>query len=132
MSTRNRGTQTQLKDGGTVLKLNYFLNAVYSDPAFTSAEDAADPMVINKLDISNAFGSLCARLVLDALSGKAFFICVLSHYHHAIPTEKQAHFTRCALLCRCATEGPTHPCRTNVRTKACEGCGERVQQQFTT
>ena len=28
-------------------------------------------MVIVKLDISNAFGSLCARLVLDVLSGKA-------------------------------------------------------------
>ena len=28
-------------------------------------------MVIMKLDISNAFGSLCARLVLDVLSGKA-------------------------------------------------------------
>ena len=27
-------------------------------------------MVIMKLDISNAFGSLCARLVLDVLSGK--------------------------------------------------------------
>jgi hypothetical protein len=27
-------------------------------------------MVIIKLDISNAFGSLCARLVLDVLSGK--------------------------------------------------------------
>ena len=49
----------------------YFLNAAYSDPAFTSAEDEADPMVIVKLDISNAFGSLCARLVLDVLSGKA-------------------------------------------------------------
>ena len=43
----------------------------YSDPVFTSAEDAEDPMVIMKLDISNAFGSLCARLVLDVLSGKA-------------------------------------------------------------
>jgi len=48
----------------------YFLNAAYSEPAFTSAE-AEDPMVIMKLDISNAFGSLCARLVLDVLSGKA-------------------------------------------------------------
>jgi hypothetical protein len=48
----------------------YFLNAAYSDPAFTSAEDAEDPMVIIKLDISNAFGSLDARLVLDVLSGK--------------------------------------------------------------
>ena len=26
--------------------------------------------MIMKLDISNAFGSLCARLVLDVLSGK--------------------------------------------------------------
>ena len=49
----------------------YFLNAAYSDPAFMSAEDEADPMVIVKLDISNDFGSLCARLVLDVLSGKA-------------------------------------------------------------
>ena len=49
----------------------HFLNAVYSDPAFTSAEDEEDPMVIVKLDISNAVGSLCARLVLDVLSGKA-------------------------------------------------------------
>jgi hypothetical protein len=46
------------------------VNAAYSDPAFTSAEDAEDPMVMIKLDISNAFGSLCARLVLDVLSGK--------------------------------------------------------------
>ena len=28
-------------------------------------------MVIVKLDISNTFGSLCARLVFDVLSGKA-------------------------------------------------------------
>jgi hypothetical protein len=28
-------------------------------------------MVIINLDISNAFGTLCARLVLDDLSGKA-------------------------------------------------------------
>jgi len=49
----------------------YFLNAAYSEPAFTSAEHAEDPMVIVKLDISNAFGSLCARLVLDVLSGQA-------------------------------------------------------------
>ena len=49
----------------------YFLNAAYSDPAFTSAEDAEDPVVIVQLDISNAVVSLCARLVLDVLSGKA-------------------------------------------------------------
>ena len=49
----------------------YFLNAAYSDPTFTSAEDETDAMVIVKLDISNAFGSLCTRLVLDVLSGKA-------------------------------------------------------------
>ena len=48
----------------------YFLNTTYSDPVFTSAEDEADPMVILKLEISNAFGSLWARLVLDVLSGK--------------------------------------------------------------
>ena len=50
----------------------YFLNAVYYDPSFTSAEDADDPMVIMKLDTKNAFGSLDARLVLDVLSGKAW------------------------------------------------------------
>jgi hypothetical protein len=49
----------------------YFLNTAYSDPAFTSAEDTEDPMVIVKLDISNGFGSLCTRLVLDVLSDKA-------------------------------------------------------------
>ena len=53
------------KDGAS--HCHYFLNAAYSDPAFTSAEDEADPMVIVKLDISNAFGSLCFRLVLDVL-----------------------------------------------------------------
>ena len=52
------------KDGAS--NCLYFLNAAYSDPAFTSAEDEADPMVIVKLDISNAFGSLCARLVSQA------------------------------------------------------------------
>ena len=56
------------KDG--VSHCLYFLNATCSDPVFTSAEDEADPMVIVKLDISNAFGSLYARLVLDVLSGK--------------------------------------------------------------
>ena len=36
-------------------------------------------MVIVKLDISNTFGSLCARLVLDVPSGKVFrdFACVI-------------------------------------------------------
>ena len=48
----------------------YFLNAAYSDTVFTSAEDDEDPWVIMKLDISNAFDSLCARLVLEVLSGK--------------------------------------------------------------
>jgi hypothetical protein len=43
----------------------------YADPDFTSAEDAEDPMVFMQLDIQNAFGSLCARLVLDVLSGKS-------------------------------------------------------------
>ncbi len=47
----------------------YFLNAAYSDTIFTSSEDDEDPWVIMKLDISNAFGSLCDRLVLDVLSG---------------------------------------------------------------
>jgi hypothetical protein len=57
------------KDG--VSHCLYFLNTEYSDPAFTSVEDETDPMVIVKLDISNSFGSLCAKLVLDVLSGKA-------------------------------------------------------------
>ena len=56
------------KDG--VSHCLYFLNEAYSDPTFTSTEVAEDPMVIIKLDISNAFGSLCARLVLDVLSVK--------------------------------------------------------------
>jgi hypothetical protein len=51
--------------------LSLFPYAAYSDPAFTTTEDAEDPMVIIKLDLSNAVGSLCARLVLDVLSGKA-------------------------------------------------------------
>ncbi len=42
----------------------YFLNAAYADLDFSSAEDM-------QLDIKNAFGSLCARLVFDVLSGKA-------------------------------------------------------------
>ncbi len=46
----------------------YFFNAAYSDSAFTSTVDTEDPMVIVKLDISNTFISLCARLVLDVLS----------------------------------------------------------------
>jgi hypothetical protein len=46
------------------------LNPAYSDPAFTSEEDSEDPMVIVKLDISNTFGSLDTRLVLDVLSGR--------------------------------------------------------------
>jgi hypothetical protein len=41
-----------------------FLNVVYL------VEDTEDPMVIVKLDISNTFGSLYARLVLDVLSDK--------------------------------------------------------------
>ena len=51
----------------------YLLNSAYYDPSFTSAAatDAEDPMVIINLDISNTFGTLCARLVLDHLSGKA-------------------------------------------------------------
>ena len=54
------------KDG--VSHCLYFLNTTYSDPVFTSVEDESDPMVIVKLDISNTFGSLYARLVLDVLS----------------------------------------------------------------
>ena len=56
------------KDG--VSHCLYSLNTTYSHTVFTSTEDESDPMVIVKLDISNAFGSLCARLVLDVLSGK--------------------------------------------------------------
>ena len=44
----------------------YVLNT-YSDVVFTSTENEVDPMVIVKLDISNSYGSLCARLVLDVL-----------------------------------------------------------------
>jgi hypothetical protein len=62
--------QLALSKGGASHCL-YLLNAAYSDPAFTSTEDAEDPMVIMQLDIKNAFGCLCARLVLDVLSGKA-------------------------------------------------------------
>jgi hypothetical protein len=57
------------KDGAS--HFLYLLNSAYYDPSFTSASDAEDPMVIINLDISNAFGTLCARLVLDHLSGKA-------------------------------------------------------------
>jgi hypothetical protein len=49
----------------------YLLNSAYYDPSFTSAPHVEDPMVIINLDISNAFGTICARLVLDHLSGKA-------------------------------------------------------------
>ena len=56
------------KDGAS--HFLYFLNAAYYDPAFTSVKDAEVPTVIVNLDISNAFGSLCARLVLDVLAGK--------------------------------------------------------------
>jgi hypothetical protein len=49
----------------------YLLNSAYYDSSFTSAPDAEDPMVIINLDISIVFGTLCARLVLDVLSGKA-------------------------------------------------------------
>ncbi len=58
--------QLTLSKDGTSHSL-HLLNAAYSDPVFTSV----DPMVIVKLDISNTFGSLCARLVLDVLSGKS-------------------------------------------------------------
>jgi hypothetical protein len=49
----------------------YFLNSSYSDPVFTAGEDTEDPWVNMKLYISNTFDSLCVRLVLDVLSGKA-------------------------------------------------------------
>ena len=57
------------KDGAS--HFLYLLNSAYYDPSFTSAPDAHDPTVIINLDISNAFGTLCARLVLDVLAGKA-------------------------------------------------------------
>jgi hypothetical protein len=57
------------KDGAS--HFLYLLSSAYYDLSFTSAPDAEDPMVIINLDISNAFGTLCARLVLDFLSGKA-------------------------------------------------------------
>ena len=57
------------KDGAS--HFLYFLGAAYYDPAFTSAADAEDPTVIVNLHITNAFGALCARLVLDVLSGKS-------------------------------------------------------------
>jgi hypothetical protein len=47
---------TLSKDGAS--HCLYFLNATYSDPAFTSAEDTEDPLVIIQLDIKNDFGSL--------------------------------------------------------------------------
>jgi hypothetical protein len=58
------------KDGAS--HFVYLLNSAYYDPSFTSASDAEDPMVIINLDISNVFGTLCAQLVLDHLSGKAY------------------------------------------------------------
>ena len=56
------------KDGAS--HFLYFLNVGYSDPVFTSTEDEEDPMVIVKLDISNSFGSLYARLVFHVFSDK--------------------------------------------------------------
>ncbi len=58
------------KDGASHFRGLYLLNSAYYDPSFTSASDAEDPMVIINLDISNTFGTLCARLVLDYLSDK--------------------------------------------------------------
>jgi hypothetical protein len=68
---------TLSKDGAS--HFLYFLNVAYADPDFSSAEDAEDPMVFMQLDIKNAFGSLCARLVLDVLSGKVSrdYSCVI-------------------------------------------------------
>ena len=57
------------KDGAS--HFLYLLNAAFYDPSFTSAPDAEEPMVMINLDISNAFGTLFSRLVLDHLSGKA-------------------------------------------------------------
>jgi hypothetical protein len=56
------------KDGDSLFV--YLLNSTYYDPFFTSSSDVEDPMVIINLDISNAFGTLCVRLVLDHLSVK--------------------------------------------------------------
>ena len=60
----------------------YFLNAVYSDPAFTSAEDEADPMVIVKLDISNAFAR--GRCALDWC-----WMCFLTRCLGIMPVESK-------------------------------------------
>ena len=46
----------------------YLLNSSYYDPCFTSVPDTNDPMVIINLDISNTFGTLYSRLVLDVLT----------------------------------------------------------------
>ncbi len=56
------------------------LNSAYYDPSFTMASDVEDPMVIINLDISNAFGILHVRLVLDHLSGRASrdYVCVIN------------------------------------------------------
>jgi hypothetical protein len=50
-----------LKDGAS--HFLYVLNSAYYDTSFTSTPD----VVIINLDISNVFGTLCARLVLDHL-----------------------------------------------------------------
>jgi hypothetical protein len=52
---------------------------IYSDSSFTSGGDETDAMVIVKFDISNSFGSLCTRLVLDVLSRKTSrdYTCVI-------------------------------------------------------
>ena len=46
----------------------------YNKQNFTSAVDAEDPMMIVKLDISNSFDSLYARLVWDVCLGRLLVI----------------------------------------------------------
>jgi hypothetical protein len=69
METYPNFKQLALSKDGVSLYL-YFLNSTYYDPFFTSVSDEEDPMVKINLDISNAFCTLCARLVLDHLSDK--------------------------------------------------------------
>ena len=66
-------------------------------------------MVIVKLDISNAFGSLCARLVLDVLSGKASrdYVCGIKvdvEFETAV-YELRAHFGFAARTAKPAPRG---------------------------
>ena len=92
------------KDGAS--HFLYFLQLHYH-PAFTSAEDAEDPTVIVNLDISNAFGSLCARLLVDVLAGKASrdYACGINideDFETAVH-ELRSYFGFFRLQCTCET-----------------------------